>query len=255
MIHRASESGTKSIQLRRAPDLRNRRLMFSLALEIALEIAVWILGWTSLGEAANLNAMRPLYACRFTRSAELNPARCTFTSIPRSMYPRVQYIEAAILCIAMFICYFPLAAKACAKSIYIKSIRRARRGRHLGVSQERSSKMPTGRCRVRGEYGKNGARRERERILFRTAKLNYQIKQQRRYINKIDFPRRSSKGHASAPSFRRLTSFRATPRFNHVARRLKRSLFIFVINPTSCARARVRAAAGGGMRRESYYVK
>jgi len=99
--------------------------------------------------------------------------------------------------------------------------------------------------------------RERERILFRTAKLNYQIKQQRRYINKIDFPRRSSKGHASAPSFRRLTSFRATPRFNHVARRLKRSLFIFVINPTSCprARARVRAAAGGGMRRESYYVK
>lgn len=47
-------------------------------------------------------------------------------------------------------------------------------------------------------------------MLFRTAKLNYQIKQQRRYINKIDFARRSLfKGEE--PVVSRLTSFRATP--------------------------------------------
>jgi len=178
-------------------------------------------------------------------------------SILQSMYAKCPVYRSR-RCIATFICYFPLAiaAEACAKSIYIKSIR-ARRGEALGGSSGKKFEnahweMSTSTRRVRGEYRKNGAKRKTERerergggrrggILFRTAKLNYQIKQQRRYINKIDFARRSSKGHASAPSFRRLTLFRATPRFNHVARRLKRSLFIFVINPTSRGRARARA--------------
>lgn len=90
------------------------------------------------------------------------------------------------------------------------------RGREV---RERNPKMSTERCRRcvlleslwRGRKGRKGGGREgkRERggrgwMLFRTAKLNYQIKQQRRYINKIDFARRSlslsSKG--KSPSFR-----------------------------------------------------
>lgn len=83
-------------------------------------------------------------------------------------------------------------------------------------------------------------------MLFRTAKLNYQIKQQRRYINKIDFARRSSKG--KRPARRRFASnlVSRNSRFNQVAR-LKRSLFIFVINlPTylSSRLARARRQAG-----------
>lgn len=76
-------------------------------------------------------------------------------------------------------------------------------------------------------------------MLFRTAKLNYQIKQQRRYINKIDFVRRSlslQRGRA-----RRFASnlVSRNSRFNQVAR-LKRSLFIFVINPTYTSARAVR---------------
>lgn len=126
--------------------------------------------------------------------------------------------------------------------------------------------MPTGRyrcdvrlCEIRsreprqafGVGGYEEKRRERkeaeeERMLFRTAKLNYQIKQQRRYINKIDFARRSSKG--KSPARRRFASnlVSRNSRFNQVAR-LKRSLFIFVINlPTylSSCLARTRRQTG-----------
>lgn len=82
--------------------------------------------------------------------------------------------------------------------------------------------------------------REGGRMLFRTAKLNYQIKQQRRYINKIDFARRSSKGKRPARRFASNLVSRNS-RFNQVAR-LKRSLFIFVIiNPTYLTQARRQA--------------
>lgn len=93
------------------------------------------------------------------------------------------------------------------------------------------------RWRVRGKKKKESG----GRMLFRTAKLNYQIKQQHRYINKIDFVRRSSKG--KRPARRRFASnlVSRNSRFNQVAR-LKRSLFIFVINlPIYLARARRQA--------------
>lgn len=51
----------------------------------------------------------------------------------------------------------------------------------------------------RGRKGRKGGRGW---MLFRTAKLNYQIKQQRRYINKIDFVRRSLSSKGKSPSFR-----------------------------------------------------
>lgn len=91
------------------------------------------------------------------------------------------------------------------------------------------------------------------RMLFRMAKLNYQIKQQRRYINKIDFARRSSKG--KRPARRRFASnlVSRNSRFNQVAR-LKRSLFIFVINRTYPPRASEEAGRRRS-RREPYYVK
>jgi len=94
-------------------------------------------------------------------------------------------------------------------------------------------------------------------MLFRTAKLNYQIKQQRRYINKIDFARRSSKG--KRPVRRRFASnlVSRNSRFNQVAR-LKRSLFIFVINPTYLPSYLARERESGQKRRsrrEPYYIK
>lgn len=103
------------------------------------------------------------------------------------------------------------------------------------------------RSRERGPLASTGTRKKKKkrarvggrggRMLFRMAKLNYQIKQQRRYINKIDFARRSSKG--KRPARRRFASnlVSRNSRFNQVAR-LKRSLFIFVINSTYLARAR-----------------
>lgn len=144
----------------------------------------------------------------------------------------------------------------------MKSIRR--RGQRGGEKEVR--KCPRGNigaawrlCEIRsreprrplaGKRKKKEGERERagggERMLFRTAKLNYQIKQQRRYINKIDFARRSSKG--KRPARRRFASnlVSRNSRFNQVAR-LKRSLFIFVINlPTYLAASRER----GGRQKE-----
>lgn len=68
------------------------------------------------------------------------------------------------------------------------------------------------KIRSRGRTFGAASTEKRGRMLFRTTKLNYQIKQQRRYINKIDFARRSSK-RKSRPGavVSRLTSFRATP--------------------------------------------
>lgn len=45
------------------------------------------------------------------------------------------------------------------------------------------------------------------RMLFRTAKLNYQIKQQRRYINKIDFARARA-----PPPFKEVGASSSSPR-------------------------------------------
>lgn len=102
-----------------------------------------------------------------------------------------------------------------------------------------------------GKKGGSGRKNEGggRRMLFRTAKLNYQIKQQRRYINKIDFARRSSKGKRARRARRRRFASNLVSRnsrFNHVAR-LKRSLFIFVINPAClpCANDEEEEEAGG----------
>lgn len=88
-------------------------------------------------------------------------------------------------------------------------------------------------------------------MLFRTAELNYQIKQQRRYINKIDFAGRSlsSKGKRARRFASNLVS--RNSRFNQVAR-LKRSLFISVINPIPIPPPRERRRRS---RWEPYYVK
>jgi len=124
-------------------------------------------------------------------------------------------------------CCFLLAIGSRAESICIKSIRRRAKGGEEGARDEKEvRKCPrenvgivrayAGYARERASLwrrrvrGKKGRERRERRMLFRTAKLNYQIKQQRRYINKIDFARRSSKGKRPVV-VSRLTSFRATP--------------------------------------------
>lgn len=175
--------------------------------------------------------------------------------IELALSPRTSRTHAATTGLSCIYRYLARAIRAKVHShrIYLHEIDKARsggamaRGGEKGVArgaEKEVGKCPRGkRCRRRSPAraprcvtprrwqtdrqarpGQSGplARRaqKRGRMLFRMVKLNYQIKQQCRYINKIDFAGRSSKRKSRPGRPRRFASnlVSRNSRFNHVAR-------------------------------------